>query len=517
MPSSPREFVEATAGLTSPEVATTLAPARAANLFEDKEPNMQNTVLEQVRNIGSRLELFVDNWLLDRMDGVSLRMHHPVPREIALEFDRPWEGDASFDPVVMKDGDRYRLWYRGCWAGTAGSMPNSLVYPDQCTGYAESDDGIHWERPTLGITEFDGSKENNIVLRGGRDFGIRAVCVFKDGNPATPDSERYKAIGRAPSRSSIRGMVSPDGIHWEMLDKDPIITAPPDAGGFDTHNIAYWDPLEGHYVAYMRGLIPPAIRHIRRSTSEDFREWTRPEFIHPYPGFLDVGDGRPFDLASAPAEHLYKNACSQYYRAPHMYLMFPKRYNNRRKFHEERDLGLSEGVFMTSRDGKTWDRRFMEAFLRPGPDPDNWVDRNMYIGPGVVPTGPAEMSVYYIEHYHSTSVRLRRGALRIDGFVSVNAPFSGGELVTRPLTFEGRELVINYASSVAGYVRVEILDMDRRPIDGHKLDESVEIYGDEIERVVAWHGGSDVSTLAGKPVRLRVAMKDADLYSIQFR
>ena len=57
----------------------------------------------------------------------------------------------------------------------------------------------------------------------------------------------------------------------------------------------------------------------------------------------------------------------------------------------------------------------------------------------------------------------------------------------------------------------------RRPIDGHKLDESVEIYGDEIERVVAWQAGSDVSTLAGKPVRIRVVMKDADLYSIRFR
>jgi hypothetical protein len=201
--------------------------------------------------------------------------------------------------------------------------------------------------------------------------------------------------------------------------------------------------------------------------------------------------------------------------------MFPPRaiFSERKFRYEDWKMnGLSETVLMTSRDGKNWDRTFMEAFLRPGPDPDSWYGHmGRYFGAGVVPTGPAEMSVYFVEHYGRPSVHLRRGTLRIDGFVSVNALFSGGELVTRPLTFKGRELVINYASSVAGCVRVEIQDARSRPIDGYKLDESLPIYGDEIERVVSWQAGPDVSTLAGKPVRLRFAMKDADLYSIRFR
>jgi hypothetical protein len=141
----------------------------------------------------------------------------------------------------------------------------------------------------------------------------------------------------------------------------------------------------------------------------------------------------------------------------------------------------------------------------------------MYLGVGIVPTGPAEMSVYFLEHFFHPSVRLRRGTLRIDGFVSVNAPFSGGELTTRQITFEGKELVVNYATSVAGSLRVEIQDAEGRPIDGYKLDESLPIYGDEIERVVAWQAGTDVGALGKKPVRLRFAMKDADLYSIRFR
>ena len=470
-----------------------------------------------VRDVGSRLELFVDDWLIERMDGLRLTLHQPVPQEIALEFDRPWEGKGSYDPVYMKEGDRYRMWYRGgpVWDGLRQDHR-----PEACTCYAESDDGIHWERPNLGIYEtrgirgFEPTRENNIVVHGST---AKAVCVFRDNNPAAPESERYKAIGLADVhalRGTLRGLVSPDGLHWSVLDTDPIITAPDDDHWphFDSHNTALWDPNQGQYVAYMRGMdprfgvfehYPPGIRSIRRSVSPDFRIWSKPEFI---------------ELGDTPIEHLYKNGASLYYRAPHIYLMFPKRFFPERKFHEDWQAdGLSESVFMSSRDGIRWDRRFMEAFIPMGTDQDNWTDRNMYKGVGVVPTGPAEMSVYYIEHYRRPSVHLRRGALRIDGFASVNAPYAGGELVTKPLTFEGRELMINYSTSAAGSLRVEIQDAEGRPIEGYALDDCPETYGDEIERVVRWGDTTDVSSLAGRPVRLRFAMKDADLYSLQFR
>jgi hypothetical protein len=469
------------------------------------------------RDIASRLELFVDDWLIERMDGVSLILHHPVPREVAIWFDRPWEGTCSGLPATIKDGDRYRMWYRGCWSRGAEAAPNRFVYPGQCLGYAESEDGIHWDKPSLGIFEFDGSTDNNVLFFGALESGLaREVCVFKDGNPAAPDSERYKAIGRGfktDDRASLRGLVSPDGLHWKVVERDPILVAPKDNWPlFDSHSVAFWDSVRGQYVAYMRGLIEPGVRHIRRSVSEDFREWTQPEFIQPYPG--------PLGSDGSLQEQLYHNACTPYYRAPHIYLMFPPRMiGGDRTFHYEewKANGLSETVFMTSRDGANWDRRFMEAFMRPGPDPDSWYGHmGRYLGVGVVPTGPAEMSVYFLEHLHRPSVHLRRGTLRIDGFVSVNAPFSGGELVTRPLTFEGGELVVNYASSVAGSLRVEIQDAEGHPIDGYGLDETIPIYGDEIDRVVAWEKGSDVGALSGKPVRLRFAMKDADLFSLRF-
>ena len=446
------------------------------------------------RALGSRLELFVDDWLIDRMNELRLELHPPIPREVALVFDRPWEGPESYDPVVIKEGERYRMWYRAC----------GEVWEDQCTAYAESDDGIHWSRPNLGIHAFEGSRDNNIVLEKGN---AKALCVFRDRSPEAPSGELYKAIGIGPrvdGRSTLRGFTSPDGLHWNLLDRDPILVAPDDPWPmFDSHNIAFWDPNLGQYAIYARGWLPPGVRTIRRSVSADFRQWSDLEFI---------------DLGRTPAEHLYKNSCAPYFRAPHIYLMFPKRFVKDRKFHPDWKVnGISEAVFMSSRDGKHWDRRFMEAFLRPGPDPNNWTDRNIYIGPGIVPTGPAELSLYYVEHYRHPSARLRRATLRTDGFCSVRAPYAGGELVTHPLTFAGDELVVNYSTSAVGSLRVEIQDVSGRPLDGYGLSQCPEIYGDQIERAVAWQQGADVSALAGRPVRLRFVLRDADLYALQFR
>ena len=111
---------------------------------------------------------------------------------------------------------------------------------------------------------------------------------------------------------------------------------------------------------------------------------------------------------------------------------------------------------------------------------------------------------------------MRRGTLRTDGFVSVRARYEGGEFVTQPLRFEGNSLVINFSTSAVGWIKVELQDQQGRPVPGFELGSSDEIYGDELARPVTWQGRTDVSALAGKPVRLRFAMKDADLYSIRF-
>ena len=178
---------------------------------------------------------------------------------------------------------------------------------------------------------------------------------------------------------------------------------------------------------------------------------------------------------------------------------------------------------MTSRNGLRF-KRWGEAIIRPGLQKDCWVNRNHMTGWGILvtksdyPNAPDELSIYSSEGYYTgLASRLRRFTYRIDGFVSVQAPLSGGEFVTKPLVFEGQELVMNFSTSAAGSVRVEIQNAAGQPVPGLALADAPVIFGDEIERVVSWKGGSDVRQLAGTPVRLRFVMKDADLYSIRFR
>jgi len=136
--------------------------------------------------------------------------------------------------------------------------------------------------------------------------------------------------------------------------------------------------------------------------------------------------------------------------------------------------------------------------------------------PSFFPGAPDEISLYSTEGYYVKNARLRRHTVRMDGFVSVHAEAPGGELVTKPLVFSGRELVINYSTSAAGSVRVEIQDAQGIPVPGFALADATEIYGDEVEFAVPWKAGASLEGLAGKPVRFRFVMKDADLYSIRF-
>jgi hypothetical protein len=242
-------------------------------------------------------------------------------------------------------------------------------------------------------------------------------------------------------------------------------------------------------------------------TSKDFRRWTKPRWI-------DFGD--------APVEHLYTNAVTPYYRAPHIYMGFPKRFQPDRSMYAHAHRGMSDAVYMTSRDGLRF-KRWGEAFVRPGLQPERWENRNNMTAWGILetandlPTAPRELSIYTTEsYYRGDACRLRRFTLRLDGFVSANAPLKGGELVTRPFTFEGQTLSLNVGTSVAGSTRVEIQGADGKALKGYSLRDCDEIYGDFLDRTVTWKGSADVGRLAGKPVRLRFALSDADLYSLQF-
>jgi hypothetical protein len=443
-------------------------------------------------DIGSRLELFVDEFLIETMDGTSLRLQSPIPREVAIVFDKPWEGNTSAYVTVLRDADLFRMYYRASNYDVAAD-----TYGDQVVCYAESPDGSHWQKPELNLYAFRGSKKNNIVWQG---LGSHNFAPFKDANPACPPAERYKAV--ASNEDKLYAFKSPDGLHWSLLQPEPIITGSP----FDSLNLAFWDTDQGRYLEFHRDF-KNKVRDIMTGSSADFRSWTKPRWL---------------DYGSSPPEHLYTNSITPYFRAPHILVGFPKRFVPERRVGTHKFPGVSDGLFMSSRDGLHW-KRWAEAFLRPGLQKERWVNRNNMIAWGLVetrsyfPGAPNEISFYSSEGYYVKDCRMRRHTLRMDGFVSLHADARGGEMVTKPLIFKGRDLIINYSTSAAGSLRVEIQDERGRPIPGFALDDGDELYGDDIEYVVPWKGGASLESLAGQPVRLRFVLEDADLYSMRFR
>jgi hypothetical protein len=362
--------------------------------------------------------------------------------------------------------------------------------------------GVTFERPELELFTFDGIATNNIVWRGTM---ANNFTPFLDRNPAALPEQRYKATASPRESRPIVPLASPDGFHWTQLQDAPILTN----GQFDSQNEAFWDPNIGRYVCYFRYYSRnKSIRDIRRSTSDDFLHWTPAENVR-YTG--------------APSEHLYTSAVFPYHRASHILIGLPNRYVPERDFNDPAwdaetrkaaDLleGVNDAVLMSSRNGTDFER-WSEAWIRPPPDSRCWIDRNIYPAWGIVQTTPEEMSVYWSEYNRLPEICLRRGVLRTDGFVSIHAGADAGELLTRPFTFTGDRLEINYATSAIGYVHVGLCDAEGRPVPGFGLADTKPIYGNEIARLVDW-GAS--RKLAGKVVRLRVRLKDADLYSFRF-
>jgi len=453
-------------------------------------------VAEDPIALGSRRELFVD--------GVALKLYEPRPAEAVLHFDKPWEGRYCGYVTVFQDGTIYRMYYRGLpQAGKDGS--NAEV---SC--YAESRDGLEFTKPNLGLFEVAGTSDNNVILADSAPFSHN-FAPFLDTRPGVPFEMRYKALA-GTSKSGLVAFVSGDGVRWRTMQEEPVITE----GAFDSQNVAFWSEHEGSYCAYFRTWSEGdfgGFRWVSRSTSEDFLNWTAPVE-------MDKGD--------APWEHIYTNQTISYDRAPHIYIAIAARFMPGRRVvspEEAAKLGVegtysgdcSDNVLMTSRGGNRYTRTFMEAFLKPGIGFENWTSRTNYPVRGVVATSDTEMSCYIQHNYGQPTGYIRRYAMRYDGFASVNAPYAGGEFVTKPLTFSGSGLYLNFATSAAGSLRVEIQDTDGKPLDGFALDDSAEIIGNMIDRAVSWKGSPDIGALAGQPVRLRFVMKDADLYAIQFR
>lgn len=483
-----------------------------------------------VVDIGGSLEIMASTPIISSLTGTAeLQANAPERREVVVTTDRPWEGNANhFRNVFEYDGE-YRMYYSAAHHAS-GSRPSQSLGMALMT----SADGITWTRPSLGLVSIEGSTDNNVIA------GITSAetFVFHDTRPGVPADERFKAV--EPVGKSLYIRKSADGLSFEPFHTAPIMTwgtSSPQGfvnQAFDSLNTLFWDDARNEYRLYFRYHDDKpggggTFRAIHTSTSTDLIAWSAPVGLS-YPGAHDE------------LTQLYTNGIVPYYRSPGTLLGFPMRYVEPSTWLEshyhlpgiEDRLGRVEGdlrygtvvtdaLFMSSRDRSSFSRDDT-AYIRPTAGTNNWVYADQSIGSGVVETpspvegAPNELSMYVVEGYWTgNDMDLVRYATRIDGFVSVHAPIQGGEMVTRPLMFSGDQLVLNVSTAAAGTVRVELQNAGGDPLPGYGLADADPIFGDDLARAVSWRGSSDLSALGGQAVRLRIVLRDADVYSLQFR
>jgi len=490
-------------------------------------------------NIANQRQLFVDRAMIGKMDGVALKLHEPVSGGVAIRVDKPWEGPANFGMSVIDAGDRLLMYYRA-WPLRDKNDQDGVG----CV--AESrDDGVTWTKPALNFVRKPEWPDNNIIATVDGKPRFSFPCApWVDTRPGVPATERIKMIQSEPvsgeRHTAMRDpagakrlvfWASTDGFSFRKLDPQPnMVSDLPNC--FDGGNSLFWSDAEQQYVLYYRwcDVYPgkgkskdwklSCRRTIARATSKDLLHWSQ---------------SLPMTYGDTPREQFYVNNTQPYFRAPHIYLALAARFMEGRRavsrtqgataglvktigsFKWDWTADCSDAVLLTSRPGTTvYDRTFMQSFIRPGPGYGNWTSRSNYPLTGILPAGKERIQFFVSRRYLQADWHIERLLLRTDGFASVNAPWAGGEMVTKPFTFAGSELEINYRTGAPGFVRVEIQDATGKPIPGHMLADCPEVIGDEIERVVAWKSGANVSQLAGKTLRLRFVMKDADLYSFRF-
>lgn len=431
--------------------------------------------------------LVLDARVIERVEGLRLvpGKVEKDPHNPLFQADQPWENSLNnLYPNVVYDEEagRYKLWYKCVLADAEAiakmSPPRTVHKVGWYLCYATSADGVHWEKPELGLHSFGGSKRNNIVARDTPNAG-----VFRDEHEANP-ARLYKMVfdvGPAQMRVSF----SPDGIHW---------SAPQTPAGLprcgDTHNNAFWDPA-GHYTLFTRVFLGE--RLVYRSRSDDFLHWATPQLA----------------LRSTPQEGKQRQAyCMGVFPEAEMYLGLVMMYN----------AGTDRTVdceLATSVDSCSWQRPWPGTAFIPRGKPGSYDAGCIYAQAGSPRVVDGQRLIFYggslaVHRGWKRNCLLCLARLRADGFAGYR-PVPGsheGVLLTRPLPVSGAPLSIS-ADATGGRIRVSVVDGD-----GFSSDRCGPIVGNVTDARVQWNG-RELSALAGRNVRLKFEIRDATLYAFR--
>lgn len=491
-----------------------------------------------VVELGGHKHLFIDDALIARKENVRFQAHPARIEETVLPFGTGWSTVIEGDDGIIR------------------------LYGEGRTGIDvwTSQDGIHFEAPDLGR-----GRGNEVA-----ESPARRGSVFID--PNAPPEERWKLLAGLHERGGFFIYTSPDGWHFK---RNEVTALPFWAGSAST---IYYDDQRQLYVAHHRmdygrtegnktfrfflrtevtdlmGAWP--FTPVSEARKAEYRKFIKLADNALDPWWLDNGPLAPggfsveYPIAMGPdpaidppATDLYNTRAIKYPWAPDTYVAFPLWF-----FHYAGDgpetrqvlahpaLGLGTGMVETqlavSRDGLTWRRYPRPAYIPVG-NFKGFEMRRPYIAFGMIRRGHELWQYSYTRSsYHdgyrkagsegSPPAVVQRLSQRLDGFVSLDAPYEQeGGITTHALRFDGRRLVVNVDTGTTGYMQIGFEDEEGRPVTGFGVDDCVYINGNFVEHEVRWltkekKTTTDVSALAGRPVRLVVRLRGASLYALQF-
>jgi hypothetical protein len=494
-----------------------------------------NPELNPVKRIGSSRQLFIDMQMIESLDRVVLTVNSPQKKTPVILQDRPWRSKLTgYYGTVLEDGGVYKMW-TNCGEGDVGSEGSyGINYgKNRAMQYLVSTDGLHWDSPSLGIVDFRGTRNNNLVVADDNMEGT----VFID--PQAPPEQRYQYI-HYRNHTGLHIRHSPDGIHWSPL-QPPMLDYM-----FDSQNVVFWDTRLEKYVGYLRGWeaaqLDPLSGTILASAA---RNVVRVELDH-LSGFSELlgrmtaakVDGKPPKLTDRlpavircdsidPSEtDIYTNAIVKYPLAEDVYFAFPAIYSKFKPNHASGNDGVLGVQMAVSRDGIAWNR-YRTPYVRTGPVGEiDSASTYMYTGMLIRDT---EILQYYwgsstthggLDTYSGWQGTNRNAVFavsqRIDGFVSADASYEGGILLTKLFIYEGGTLILNIDSSCLGSAVVAVLDEAGEEIDGYSTGLCDPIKGNYINKTVSWSGSTDIRPIQGRRVRLKFEMRDTKLFSFRF-
>ena len=496
-------------------------------------------------HIGTDRQLFLDNFILDHLDGVKRELCAPqkAPEPLLSFSDLPWE-QVQFNPgtagvVHDPDDGLFKMWY---WQGLAGEPFNT----SQVLCYAESKDALHWEKPLRDdCIPFQGHTATNIVHP---DISQSGLALNHDRS----DSERkYLLVNWPPKTAAKRPPgsprlssvdASPDGIHWQTISEESRLP-------HHHEQKIIWDEGIQRYIGYSQYSHHQDFlyrkRQIGRQESADFINWSPKEVVLSADWDANLPpDMEMHDMSARKVGGLYIGITSEFLAEP---------FWQEREGRNWRDQAFARLGLYTSRDGRRWQRA-------GGPGP--WVDTGspgdqdygfacftpagelVHNGKLVIPYSANPQKQSWLQQgpptplYPQEAYRLQQEAwharealqdgpipkravggliLREDGWAKLVPNYESGQVYTKQFVFEGDALRVN-ADCSYGYVRVELLDPTFAPYEGFSAEQCDALTGgpDEIWHTVSWQGKSDLRALWNRPVRIRFSLREASIYAFQF-